>query len=65
MPNYVTIELRRSRNKQFYAVILAANGEPLFTTETVKRRATLKRTLNRMVQNLAGGRVLFKDTTAK
>jgi len=39
--------IKMSKDGQYYAVLVAKNGEPLATTETQVSRATLKRTLKR------------------
>lgn len=41
-------EIRRTRNKQFRVVIIGANGEPLFTSETYERRAGARKAIKAM-----------------
>ena len=39
--------IKKSKDGQYYAVLVAKNGEPLATMETQKSLSTLKRTIKR------------------
>lgn len=41
-------EIRKSRDRQFYFVLVAGNGEPMFTSETYTRRDNAIRAVDRL-----------------
>jgi len=47
MPRLRKAHVKKSHDGQWFAVLVAKNGEPLATTETQKNRSVLTRTLKR------------------
>jgi uncharacterized protein YegP (UPF0339 family) len=47
------LEIKKSKDGQFYFVLVAANGEPILTSETYTRRADAERGA-RTMRDLAG-----------
>lgn len=53
-----TLRVKRSRNRQWYFVLVAANGEPIVTSETYTRPTDAVRACTRFRQ-LAGNAMIL------
>lgn len=60
MPYPFHVLIKKSTDKQFYAIIMGKNNEPTFTGETRKQKASLIKMINRWWPG-----VKIVDTTKK
>lgn len=59
------IKIKKAKNGQFYALIVARNGKVLYQSETVKKKQSALKNIAALFNLLEKGKQRIKDETGK